>query len=111
MGLLAETFAGLQAKFTPALASAGLSVTDFEVLLRLSRSAGHRLRMTDLATQAALSTSGLTRVVDRLPGRGLVRPEGCAADRQGAFPRPPFEAVRRASDHTRRHVGHRAPCC
>lgn len=85
MGLLAETYAGLQAKFVPALAAAGLSMTDFDVLLRLARSAGQRLRMTDLAAQAALSTSGITRVVDRLEQRGLVVRESCASDRRGAF--------------------------
>jgi MarR family transcriptional regulator, 2-MHQ and catechol-resistance regulon repressor len=41
--------------------------------------------MTDLATQAALSTSGVTRVVDRLESRGLVRRETCASDRRGAY--------------------------
>ena len=40
MGLLAETFAGMQAKIMPTLAAAGLSVTDFDVLLRLARSTG-----------------------------------------------------------------------
>ena len=85
MGLLAETFAGLQAKFAPALTAAGLAVTDFDVLLRLGRSAGQRLRMTDLATQTALSTSGITRVVDRLEQRGLVARETCPSDRRGAY--------------------------
>ena len=85
MGLLAETFTGMQAKILPALTAAGLSASDFEVLLRLARSPGERLRMTDLATQAALSTSGVTRVVDRLEHRGLVRRETCASDRRGAY--------------------------
>jgi DNA-binding MarR family transcriptional regulator len=85
MGLLAETHAGLQAKFMPALTAAGLSMTDFDVLIRLARSPGHQLRMTDLASQTALSTSGITRVVDRLERRGLVRRESCPSDRRGAF--------------------------
>jgi MarR family transcriptional regulator, 2-MHQ and catechol-resistance regulon repressor len=85
MGLLAETFTGLQAKMTPTLAGAGLAATDFEVLLRLVRSPGGRLRMTDLATQASLSTSGVTRVVDRLENRGLVGRETCSSDRRGAY--------------------------
>jgi DNA-binding MarR family transcriptional regulator len=85
MGLLAETFTGMQAKFLPAVTAAGLSASDFEVLLRLARSPGERLRMTDLATQAALSTSGVTRVVDRLESRGLVRRETCASDRRGSY--------------------------
>ena len=41
--------------------------------------------MTDLATQTALSTSGITRVVDRLENRGLVRRETCPSDRRGSF--------------------------
>jgi MarR family 2-MHQ and catechol resistance regulon transcriptional repressor len=85
MGLLAETYAGLLAKCAPAMTAAGLSMSDFDVLIRLGRSAGQRLRMTDLATQAALSTSGITRVVDRLEKRGLVRREICPSDRRGAF--------------------------
>jgi DNA-binding MarR family transcriptional regulator len=85
MGLLAETYTGLQAKIMPTLADAGLSVTDFDVLLRLARSPGRRLRMTDLATQASLSTSGMTRVVDRLEKRGLAARETCPSDRRGSF--------------------------
>ena len=85
VGLLAETWAGLQAKFAPVLSTAGLATTDFDVLLRLGRSAGQRLRMTDLATQTALSTSGITRVVDRLEQRGLVVRETCPSDRRGSY--------------------------
>jgi MarR family 2-MHQ and catechol resistance regulon transcriptional repressor len=85
MGLLAETHAGLMGKTAPALTASGLSMSDFDVLIRLARSAGQRLRMTDLATQTALSTSGITRVVDRLEKRGLVRREICPSDRRGSF--------------------------
>jgi MarR family transcriptional regulator, 2-MHQ and catechol-resistance regulon repressor len=85
MGLLAETYAGLQAKFMPVLTAAGLSMTEFDVLIRLARSPGQQLRMTDLASQTALSTSGVTRVVDRLENRGLVRRQACPSDRRGAF--------------------------
>jgi DNA-binding MarR family transcriptional regulator len=85
MGLLAETFAGLHAKLAPTMAAHGVSPMEFEVLLRLSRSPGARLRMTDLAAQADLSTSGVTRVVDRLERSGMVRRENCASDRRGSF--------------------------
>lgn len=85
MGLLAETYAGLMARMTPTLADAGLADSDFDVLLRLARSPGRRLRMTDLATQASLSTSGVTRVVDRLESRGLAGRETCASDRRGSY--------------------------
>ncbi|HEY2577558.1 MAG TPA: MarR family transcriptional regulator [Streptosporangiaceae bacterium] len=85
MGLLAETFAGLQAKVMPTITAAGLSMTDFDVLLRLARSGGQRLRMSDLAAQTALSTSGVTRVVDRLENHGLAAREICPSDRRGAY--------------------------
>ena len=54
----------------------------FEVMLRLARSPGHRLRMCDLAAQVALSPSGLTRAVDRLEQQGLVTRESCLEDRR-----------------------------
>ncbi|MFD0656902.1 MarR family transcriptional regulator [Thermocatellispora tengchongensis] len=66
IGLLSEVHAGLTAKTTPALVAAGMSEIDFETLLRLARSPHRRLRMSDLAAQTNLSTSGVTRVVDRL---------------------------------------------
>ena len=58
---------------------------EFEVLIRLSRSSGERLRLTDLARQVRLSTSGLSRLVDRVEADGLVRREACPSDRRGAF--------------------------
>ncbi len=85
MGLLAETFAGLQAKLAPTFAAHGIAPIEFEVLLRLARSPRCRLRMNDLAAQADLSTSGVTRVVDRLERSGGVRRETCPSDRRGSF--------------------------
>ena len=51
----------------------GLSYGEYDVLLRLRRSSEGSLRMTDLAERVMLSPSGLTRVVDRLVTKGLVR--------------------------------------
>lgn len=104
MGLLAETHAGVMAKTAPALAAAGLSMSDFDVLIRLARSAGQRLRMTDLATQTALSTSGITRVVDRLEQRGLVRREICPSDRRGSFTVVTEAGREVTADVVRQHV-------
>lgn len=53
-----------------------------EVLLRLARSGG-TLRMTELAAQVRLSTSGLTRLVDRIEAAGLVDRLACPTDRRG----------------------------
>jgi DNA-binding MarR family transcriptional regulator len=83
MGLLTEASSGLRAVLAPQIAAHGLSDTEFEVLLRLARTPGQRLRMTDLAAQTSLSTSGITRVVDRLEREGLVERRSCATDRRG----------------------------
>jgi MarR family transcriptional regulator, 2-MHQ and catechol-resistance regulon repressor len=87
MGLLAETYAGLNARIADQLAPHGLSVVEFEVLLRLARSPDHALRMTDLASQTMITTSGITRVVDRLERDRLVERTACPTDRRGSFAR------------------------
>lgn len=63
----------------------GIPVGWFEVLIRLSRSPGRQLRMSELAAQVSLSTSGLTRLVDRVEAAGYIRREACPSDRRGAF--------------------------
>jgi MarR family transcriptional regulator, 2-MHQ and catechol-resistance regulon repressor len=85
MGLFAEANAGLTARFAAQLEEHGLSPVEFEVLMRLTRSSGHELRMTDLAAQTSLSTSGITRVVDRMERDGLVRRRACATDRRSSY--------------------------
>ncbi|MER7211941.1 MarR family transcriptional regulator [Streptosporangium sp. NPDC020072] len=85
MGLFAEAFGGLLAKTHTSFAEAGLSDIDFETLIRLARSPGRRLRMSDLAAQTSLSTSGVTRVVDRLEREGLVARQACATDRRASY--------------------------
>ena len=70
IGLLAEAYTGLTARFAAQFAEHDLSQVEFEVLIRLARSTDHQLRMTDLAAQTSLSTSGVTRVVDRMERDG-----------------------------------------
>jgi MarR family 2-MHQ and catechol resistance regulon transcriptional repressor len=87
VGLLMEAHEGLTAKFSSRFRSHALSETEFEVLLRLARTPGRRLRMSDLSAQTSLSTSGITRVVDRLEREGLVVRESCEDDRRGTLAR------------------------
>lgn len=82
-GLLFEATAGLQALLAPQLAEHDLSPSELEVLLRLERSPRSQLRMSDLARQADLSASGLTRLADRLERRGLLERRACPVDRRG----------------------------
>jgi MarR family transcriptional regulator, 2-MHQ and catechol-resistance regulon repressor len=84
-GLFAEAYTGLVTRFTSQLTAHGLSLVEFEVLVRLARSPDNRLRMTELAGQVALTTSGITRVVDRLEREGLVRRSACRDDRRGLW--------------------------
>lgn len=53
------------------------------VLVRLARSPDQRLRMTQLARDMTMSTSGLTRLVDRMEAEGLVERQSCPEDRRG----------------------------
>jgi MarR family transcriptional regulator, 2-MHQ and catechol-resistance regulon repressor len=85
VGLFAETFIGLSARLSEQLTTHGLAPIEFEVLLRLARSPGHQLRMTDLAAQASLSTSGATRVVDRMVRDGLLSRRPCPSDRRISY--------------------------
>lgn len=84
-GLFAEAYTGLVNRLTGQLAEHGLSLIEFEVLVRLARSPDRRLRMTELAGQVALTTSGITRVVDRLERDQLVCRQACPSDRRGSW--------------------------
>ncbi|WP_433731216.1 MarR family winged helix-turn-helix transcriptional regulator [Nocardia sp. CA-129566] len=85
MGLLYEAYDGLVGKLEPTWKKHGLSGLDVNALMRLSRSPGRRLRMTDLAAQTNLSTSGVTRLVDRLQRNGFVCRELDPADRRSSY--------------------------
>lgn len=85
MGLLAEAVTGLNARFSAQYSEHDLTQAEFEALLRLSRTPGGSLRMSDLAAQTQLTTSGITRVVDRLERDSLVERRACPTDRRGLF--------------------------
>lgn len=86
VGLVFEAANGLHRAVAPPLERrCELAGQDFEILIRLARSPGGRLRMSDLASQTALTPSGLTRAIDRLSHAGLVDRQACPEDRRGAF--------------------------
>src|SRR6478752_2734261 len=66
VGLLFEVAQAVEQQLAPQIAEYGISGVEAGVAIRLARSPENRLRMSDLATQADLSASGLTRVIDRL---------------------------------------------
>src|ERR1700747_420053 len=63
----------------------GLPMTSYEVLHHLEGASSERMRMCDLAARAQLSRSGLTRLVDRLAGEGLLERCSCTHDARGSF--------------------------
>jgi len=85
-GGLLRTHAALVRELDDEIQAAhGISLTQYEVLLLLSRSDDGALRMNELADGALLSLSGLSRLVDRLVILGLVERAQCPTDRRGAF--------------------------
>ena len=86
VGLLMESTTALRSQLDRRLAhDAGMPLQWFELLLRLARSPGNHLRMSDLAAQTSLTPSGLTRAIDRLEGAGLVERTPCPSDRRGSY--------------------------
>jgi DNA-binding MarR family transcriptional regulator len=63
----------------------GLSGNDYEILVVLSESPDHRLRMTDLADATAQSRSRLSHQITRMEAAGLVRRDTCPGDKRGLF--------------------------
>jgi DNA-binding MarR family transcriptional regulator len=85
-GLVVEGYTSVMADMTRDIeAASGMSATAFEVLLRLRRTPGGRLPLTELARSVSFSSSGFTRLADRLEASRLIRREPCPTDRRVTF--------------------------
>jgi MarR family transcriptional regulator, 2-MHQ and catechol-resistance regulon repressor len=60
----------------------GMPGPRFELLLRLGRSPGDELTMSELAAQLGVTSGGATRLVDRVAADGLVERRPCESDRR-----------------------------
>lgn len=58
----------------------GLTINDYEALLRLARAEDGRMRRVDLAGELLLTPSGVTRLLDGLERSGLVEKAACSTD-------------------------------
>ncbi|MFN2519838.1 MAG: MarR family winged helix-turn-helix transcriptional regulator [Candidatus Limnocylindria bacterium] len=68
------------------LQRAGLiQLSDYGVLLELSRGPADGRRPLELASLTSLTKSGLTRLVDRLETAGFVERRACASDQRGSL--------------------------
>jgi DNA-binding MarR family transcriptional regulator len=63
----------------------GLSVSEYEILVRLSEAPERRLRMAELAENASQSRSRLSHTCSRLEAKGLVKRDSCPNDKRGVF--------------------------
>jgi len=70
---------------TQLTADHGLTISDYEVLLRLARAPDRRLRRVDLAEQVLLTASGITRLLDGLERSGYVERGSCDSDRRVVY--------------------------
>ncbi|MFD4787591.1 MarR family winged helix-turn-helix transcriptional regulator [Streptomyces sp. NPDC058459] len=85
-GRLAEAYSRLERQLGAAMqAQTGLPHGWFEVLIRLARSEAGQLMMSVLADRVALTTSGITRLIDRMEAAGYVERRPCATDRRVSY--------------------------
>ncbi|MEQ7005543.1 MarR family transcriptional regulator [Actinopolymorpha sp. B17G11] len=67
------------------LAGLGLSLPEYEILVRLSEAPDRTLRMAELAESVHHSRSRLTHTVSRMETAGLVERHSCPSDRRGVL--------------------------
>ena len=76
----------------------------FEVLLRLLRTPGGRLTMSQLAHDVALTSGGFTKLADRMVGAGLIERRTPPEDRRVSHAVLTAEGERVAEEAQRLHV-------
>ena len=62
-----------------------ISFNEYDVLFNLSRQEDHALRIRDLSKHLLLTQPSVSRMVDRLVSKGLVRKESAPGDGRGTF--------------------------
>jgi DNA-binding MarR family transcriptional regulator len=66
-------------------AGLGLLPEEADLLMLLEAAPEQRLRMADVSRSLGVSKSGVTRLVDRLEGRGLIERAACPKDRRVTY--------------------------
>ena len=91
-----------------ALASTGVSHSEYDVLVNVAGGPREGVRPTELAERVLITKSGLTRLLDRLLERGYIERRVCASDRRGQLIVLTAEgrhAFRRATPNIVRAIG------
>lgn len=85
-----------------ALRQFNLSLPEYEVLVRLSESPNHTVRMGELASSVGHSRSRLTHTVKRMEKMGLVSRTSCDSDGRGVqatMTEEGYDLLKRAAPH------------
>ncbi len=86
MGLIVRTHRQLTDRLGRELEQdVGIPLVFFDVLIHVGGAPENRLTMTNLSADVALTTGGVTRLVDRMVEAGLVAREHCPSDRRSIF--------------------------
>lgn len=85
-------------------ATSGLTMPEYDILVRLSEVPERARRMSELATEVVHSRSRLTHTVSRMEARGLVRREPCPDDGRGVLCSLTDEGYRSLVDAAPAHV-------
>jgi DNA-binding MarR family transcriptional regulator len=86
------------------VAEHGLTINDYEVLLRLSRADGRRMRRVDIAQEVFLSPSGITRLLEGLEKSGFVERQTCESDLRVVYACLTDEGMRKLRAAGKTHV-------
>jgi DNA-binding MarR family transcriptional regulator len=82
----------------------GLTISDYEVLLRLAQASDRRMRRVDLAEQVLLSASGITRLLEGLERAGYVDRAACDSDRRVVYAVLTDEGLAKLREASRSHL-------
>jgi DNA-binding MarR family transcriptional regulator len=82
----------------------GLTLSDYEVLLQLSRAEERVMRRVDLADSVLLTASGITRLLDGLEEAGFVEKASCASDARVSYAKLTDAGARKLSEAAQTHL-------
>jgi DNA-binding MarR family transcriptional regulator len=82
----------------------GLTLSDYEVLLRLSNAENNMMRRVDLAQSVLLTASGITRLLDGLEQAGFVEKASCSSDARVSYAKLTASGRRKLADAGETHL-------
>ena len=86
------------------VADHGLTINDYEVMLRLAHAPDRRLRRVDLAEEVFLTPSGITRLLAGLEQSGWVERVSCASDARVTYAQLAEEGLEKLRAAAKSHV-------